>query len=246
MKKQLTVLAVLLLSALLLVSCASTSEVEDKTLVTLSGRGRVTLEPDMAQFSIGVSETEDTTAEALAAANEKMNAILAIMKDAGVADDDIETSYLRLSPSYTWNEGERILLGQNASQDISVTIKELGENEDVLAKVIDRLASVDGIELGSISFDASDKEAAYSEARQAAVKHALAKAEDYAAAAGLKLGKVTSISEGYDDSYSSNSMVAEASGVMYAMASMASDSRTTVHAGDIEVSISVNVSVELI
>lgn len=245
MKKHTVLIAlVLIFSAAFLVSCASTGE--EKSHVSLSGRGVVILSPDMAEFSVGVSETADTTAEALRLANTKMNAVLDIIRAAGVSDKDIETGYMNLNPSYSWVDGERVLLGQNASQNVHVTVRDLGDNNSVIAKVIDRLASVDGIELGSVSFDASDKGAAYSAARQAAIEDALIKAGDYAAAAGLKLGKVSAISEGYDPSYRNAVMMNMSDGVMYEATAASSASGTSILSGDIEVSISVNVSVELI
>ena len=61
--------------------------------------------------------------------------------------------------------------------------------------IYDSLSAFDGLEFSSVRLDKADKGAELMEARTEAVLDARAKAEAYAAAAGVRVGKVLSISE---------------------------------------------------
>ena len=137
----LIVLAVLLA---LLTGCQS-SQTAFRT-VTVSGKGSVTLTPDMASFSVSIEETADTTSQAQSGANAKMAEITSILEGQyGILAEDIRTTGMSLYPSYRYQDGEQILIGQTASQSLSVTVHRL----DDLAPIVDSLSSVSGISLSS-------------------------------------------------------------------------------------------------
>ena len=179
---------VALVALAVLTGCQSTAE--DYMSVSVSGSATVTLTPDMASFSISVSETGQTTWEAQQQANAKMQDIYDILhEDFGIVAEDIRTTSMSLYPEYRYEDGQQILVGQTASQSISVTVHRL----DDLALIVDRLSSVTGISLSSISLDASEKDESMSQARRLAMQDAMDKAWDYAEAAGLVLGAPVSV-----------------------------------------------------
>lgn len=171
---------VALVALAVLTGCQSTAE--DYMSVSVSGSATVTLTPDMASFSISVSETGQTTREAQQQANAKMQDIYDILhEDFGIVAEDIRTTSMSLYPEYRYEDGQQILVGQTASQSISVTVHRL----DDLAPIVDRLSSVTGISLSSISLDASEKDESMSQARRLAMQDAMDKAGDYAEAPAL-------------------------------------------------------------
>lgn len=230
----LIVLAVLLA---LLTGCQS-SQTALRT-VTVSGEGSVTLTPDMASFSVSIEETADTTNQAQSQANAKMAEITSILEGQyGIVAEDIRTTGMSLYPSYRYQDGEQILIGQTASQSLSVTVHKL----DDLAPIVDSLSSVSGISLSSISLDASDKSQAQSEARRLAVQDALARATDYAGGIGVSVVSPISIQE--SGSYYAANRIQP---TYLATAAKAEDSMSSAsyYAGDLSVSSSVDVTFEI-
>jgi uncharacterized protein YggE len=74
---------------------------------------------------------------------------------------------------------------------VNVTIRELGKVGDVL----DRVVAAGATEVGNVSFMVSDASKALDQAREAAIADARRKAEVYAKASGVRLGRVEWINE---------------------------------------------------
>ena len=62
-----------------------------------------------------------------------------------------------------------------------------------IGKLIDSLATVNGIVINSLSFDVRNKTSAFQRARQLAYQNAQRKAQDYAAGLKLSLGKLLNV-----------------------------------------------------
>ena len=62
--------------------------------------------------------------------------------------------------------------------------------------MIDDLASIDGITINGLTFDIADKTKVFQQAREKAFENAKQKAEDYADALKLAVGKVINIVDG--------------------------------------------------
>lgn len=233
-QKRIVVIGVLIAIVVLLSSCMSNKDLV--RTIEVSATGEVTLTPDIASFSIQVSELGKTTSEAQNFANEKMAQLLSIMRKNGIEEKDIKTTMLNLRPSYQWIEGKQYLEGQVASQTLSVTLRKL-EN---LGSLIDQLGEVSGIYLNSVMLDKEDKSIGLEEARQQAVQKALAKAELYAKGAQMQFGKPITISEYSTASnpYNSRLKMAMASEAAYDMA-------TEIPAGTMSVTSTVSMVLEM-
>ena len=105
----------------------------------------------------------------------------------------IQTSCFSIQPVYSPQEPrtEPTLLGYSVSNEVNVTIREIGRIGDVL----DRVVAVGATDVGHVTFLVSDASKALDQAREAAIADARRKAEVYAKAAGLQLGRVEWITE---------------------------------------------------
>ena len=159
--------------------------------VTVSGHGKVTVKPDTASLSLGVSVTASKANDALRQAANKADTLIKVLTSAGVSKDDIATSGVSLYPQYD-NTG-RTISGYNASNSMTVTIRKLGD----AGTIIDAAAALVGneINIGGISFYVNDTEAVLGAARAAAITNAKARADQYAGAANATVGAVMTISE---------------------------------------------------
>ena len=227
-----------LCAVLLLASCQSTMSSNVGT-VTVAGQSSVSISPDMASFSVSVESTAETTGEAQAATNERMDEVYRIlMDDYGISGEDLRTTAMSLYPEYRYEDGQQVLIGQTASQSVSVTVHEL----DDLAPIVDSLSTVSGISLSSISLDASDKSQAGSEARRLAMEDAIERAADYAHAAGMELGSPIQIQEGGVSTYVNRIQPT----ALYAAATDESASaKASYYAGELQVSAAVSVTFSL-
>ena len=161
-------------------------------LVTVTGEATVVAVPDNAVIRLGVS-SQGKTARAASDANAKeMTAVLAAIKENGVADRDIQTTSLSLQPQYETNKpGTPHLIGFQANNQVTVKIRDVAN----LPAVLDRAISAGANEMSGIEFIVSEQAKLLDKARAAAIADARRKAELYAAAAGMKVGRVMTISE---------------------------------------------------
>ncbi len=215
------------------------------TLLTLSADGRVSRAPDLAVFSAGVVSQGKTASEALAANAADMNRVVAALKRAGIADRDIQTSNLSLSPVYqpqrslpdgTIAPPQPRIVGYQANNQVTVRQRKLAE----FGKVIDTLVAAGANQVNGPSFEVDQPDPALDEARTAAMAKARARAELYARAAGLRVNRILSINESGGWS--------PPQPVMYRMAAMeaAPAAPSPVHAGEMQLSINVAVQFELV
>ena len=170
---------------------AQAAERIDK-LVTVSGEGSASAVPDNAVIRLGVS-SQGKTARAASDANAKeMTVVLAAIKGSGVADRDIQTTSLSLQPQYEPNKtGAPRLIGFQANNQVTVKIRDIAN----LPTVLDRAIAAGANEMSGIEFVVSEQTKLLDKARAAAIADAHRKAELYANAAGMKVGRVMSISE---------------------------------------------------
>ena len=181
------VLFVLFVSALALVPAQATEK-----LVTVTGEATVAVAPDTAMIRLGVSTQEKTARDASEANAKQMTAVLAAIKDTGVADRDIQTSRLSLQPQYDPNKsGTARLTGFQASNQVTVRIRDI----DKLPTVLDRAITAGANEMSGIEFVVSEQSKLLDQARDDAIADTRRKADLYAKAAGAKLGRVVSITE---------------------------------------------------
>ena len=188
-------LVLVVLIGLFMTSCATTGILERSRTVSVTGTGTVAVIPDLASFSISVSELGETTKEAQSKANAKIGRLREIIRAVGIEDKDLATTSIGFWPEYKWVENEQILVGQRASQNLYVTVRGIVENPSILGQLIDSIGEVGSISVSSISFSKEDTTDAYTTSRLLAMEKAVQKAQEYAKGGGMKLGKPLSIQD---------------------------------------------------
>ena len=161
--------------------------------ITVHGTGKASTVPDSATFTFGVNTKRNNAADASEANNRQMRDVVAALKAAGVADEDIQTSQISLYPDYDESGSEPD--GYQATSSVTVTVSLAKAGAALEAAVGAGANQVDG---PSLTKGETDK--LYDDALRAAVADARARAEVLAAAAGVKVGKVISIVEGSEPS----------------------------------------------
>jgi uncharacterized protein YggE len=158
----------------------------------LTGHGEVKAKPDMAHITIGVTSEGATAREAQRATTQAIQKVMAALKSAGIAEKDIQTSNFSVSARYgDETEVRQQVIGYTVSNNVDTTVRELPK----LGAILDDVVSQGSNQIGGIAFDIAERDSLEDEARKRAVADARRKAEIYAAAAGVKLGRVMALTE---------------------------------------------------
>jgi uncharacterized protein YggE len=205
----------------------------DDRVITVSGSGTVRVEPDTALVNLGVQANAATGEEAMSQVNASSVALTEALVDAGIAEEDIQTSGLSLWPT-TDDRGE--INGYQASLNVNVTVRDI----EAVGSTIDAAqeAAGAGFTIGGVSFTFADPESVLEQARIDAVADARSTAEQYAAAAGVTLGDVVSITE-----HSSPQPLFRADGAAMDMAAEAAGPSISPGQLDLDVEITVSFAI---
>jgi uncharacterized protein len=163
------------------------------TFLSVVAEGRTTAKPDMAIVSLGVQTDGPTAAQALRANSRQMDALIAALRRAGIAERDIQTANISVNPQYVYRENQPPLLnGYQASNQVTVKVRNLTR----MGETLDAAIAAGGNTLNGVSFAHQDPDAQLDAARRDAIARARQRATLYAEAAGLQVGRIISITEG--------------------------------------------------
>lgn len=164
-----------------------------RNTIQVSGNSEIKVKPDFATIDIGATAKQKTTSAALQSLNQKISQIIRTIEGQGVAKKDYSTSSLTLSQAYEYRNNENVLVGQSASQTLSVKIRDISNDGAAIGRLIDAVSKVDGLSISGVTFDQSNRTLGVKQARKAAFEDAKKKAQEYANLSGMRLRKVTKI-----------------------------------------------------
>lgn len=171
-------------------SAAQDQTTDSRKRITVVGHGEVKVAPDVARVTIGVQSEGKDAASALADNNAKMAALIEQIKQAGVAEADIQTSGFAIYPTYDYESPSPRITGYQVSNAVSVKVAVAGAGD-----LLDKVVAAGANNVSGISFEVSNPDAALAEARKAAMADAKARADQFAAAGNSQVGEVLVISE---------------------------------------------------
>jgi uncharacterized protein YggE len=177
-----------LAAAVTLPAHGDASPVADRGIV-VAGAGSVSTVPDRGAFSFAVTTPAKTASAALQANGAAARAVVAALKQAGIADADLQTTQASLDPRLS-ADGQSVV-GYVATTSVLAQLRALAR----AGAVVDAAVAAGADSFSGPSLSASDTDALYREALGKAVANARAKAQALAAAAKLTLGRITSVEE---------------------------------------------------
>lgn len=163
--------------------------------ISVTGEGEVAVAPDMAILNLSVLREGETARAALTANSEAMKQVLAALKEAGVAERDLQTSGLSIQPRFAQPGKERNIepkiTGYSVSNGLTVRVRKLTD----AGAILDKAVTLGVNQGGGIVFVKDDLKPTLTEARKLAVADAVARAKTLAEAADIKLGRILTIEE---------------------------------------------------
>jgi len=164
-------------------------------VIAVTGVGRVVVRPDTAFVNLGVEARAPVLADATADVSRRMAEVLARIKALGVGDRDMTTIQYAVDPIVAPRPKEQDptrILAYRVANVVRVRIRDVTAAGPVVDAAVGAGANV----VSSLQFTVDDRSPAESEARTLAVKSAEAKAREIAAAGGVTLGGLLSVTEG--------------------------------------------------
>lgn len=209
----------------------------DQFTISVQGQGKVNAVPDIATLNFGVQTGRQKSADgAMQMLSASMNKVFEAVKAAGVEEKDIATQYLSLNPSYDWNEGVRLDTGFEASQSLTVKVRDLAK----ITAVLDAAVKAGANQAGSVGFTIDEPKVLQEEAREMAIADAREKAQKLAADLGVSLGRMQGFWE--DQSYGGGNPVMMRA---EAMDSAGGGYAPPLPAGEQEVMVNVNITYKI-
>lgn len=162
------------------------------TVLDVTAQGETRRTPDIATITAGVVTQAADAASAMRENATRMDRVVTALKRAGIADRDIRTANISLSPQYRYAQNEPpVITGYQASNNLTVRFRDIAR----AGTVLDTLVATGANQINGPDLGLDNPAAALDEARVDAVAKARARAELYAKAAGLRVKRILSISE---------------------------------------------------
>lgn len=184
-------IAVALMAAVIYAGSLSSSEQNGEHTLSISGSAEQRITPDTASLSIGVVVQSPTANEASTENAALMNAVISELRNIGLQDNEIQTSYVSIQPVYNYT-GIPTIVAYSASNSVQVTTKML----DNVSAIIDRSTTAGANQIGGITFSVSDErqQTLRNELFQIAVADARSKADELASGLGVTIVDVQTAS----------------------------------------------------
>lgn len=164
--------------------------------ITVSGSGTASGAPDVAYIEVAVNVVNEDFAVAYNETSAKVDSVLAALKEAGIAEEDLQTTGInvwweeRYNPTTGEPTGRRVY---NVTVSLRITVRDITKVESVLTTAVNNGAN----NVYGLNFGISDTNALKRSARELAVADARDKAQHLAELLGVSLGDVVSVTE-YD------------------------------------------------
>lgn len=197
------VLGAVFLAALTLATLKEYSYIGDDVpnynTISVEGTGEVFLKPDVAEFTFSVNREAATVADAQSQVSERIDEVLEGLDEFDIEEKDIKTVNYNAYPRYEYrdmrlsfpSQSERVLVGYEVNQTISVKVRDLDRMNDIVQTLGD--LNVDNLSGPNLTVD--DEDAAIAEAREKAIEEARNEARSIARALGVSLGDVVGYGE---------------------------------------------------
>ncbi len=158
--------------------------------VSVSGDAQVNVIPDRVAILLGVETRNKNLDEASSQNDSLIRLVLAAARKLEVNASDIQTDFIHVDLGYASNNSTVVDYYQ-VTKEVQVVLKDVSKFENLVSAVLHAGAN----HIYGIDFSTSELRKYRDQARQLATKATIDKANDLAAAAGMKVvGKPTSLS----------------------------------------------------
>lgn len=209
--------------------------------LAVQAEARLDAVPDQVRLRLGVVTEAPEAADAVRENNQKMSNLMRGLDDLGLSREDLATGQFQIAPQWsqpprpTPANWQREIIGYRVNNDLWVATHRIDLAGELLG-----MAYKSGVnQVGNLQFSVADPERYHQQALAAATGKALEQARVLAAAAGVDLGRILSISVDPVFSHGAPQM-------LMAEARMATADTVPITPGTVEVRAGVSIVFELL
>lgn len=162
----------------------------ERTL-TVEAEGKVTVAPDIAITTMGMTAEGKTVAEAQQKNTQVMNSLLEKVKALGVDKADVQTTNYNIFPNYDYTDGKQTIRNYQVNQSVTIKIRDLAKSNQVLALA----GEVGANNVSGLQFTIDDREMYKEKARDLALQKVAEKRNALARSLGVSLRSIVSYNE---------------------------------------------------
>ncbi len=192
------IMPALIIAAVMSFTCGALaqapSERTPRPSIRVIGEAAIPVKPDQAQIDIAVV-TQAQLAQTAATENaQRLNAVLADLRNALASSGDIKTIGYSVNPDYHYPKGggSPTITGYTATNLIQVKVNDLS----LVGKAIDTATQSGANKIQRLRFTLKDERSAQTQALREAATKARGKAEALAAALNVKISRILLVEEG--------------------------------------------------
>jgi uncharacterized protein len=191
--KQLSIHIIILLALASAALAQQSPERPRPPSITVNGDATIAAEPDQAQIDIGVTTQARSAPDASRENAERISRVLTDVKKLLGKGDEVKTSGYALNPQYRYPKGGKPeIVGYSANNIVRIKTARLDE----VGNLIDAAMQAGANNINRLAFTLKDEDGARLDALKQAAAKAKAKAEAIAASLGLKIVRISSVTEG--------------------------------------------------
>lgn len=212
----------------------------DKKLISVTGRGEIEIEPDVAYVSFGV-ETEGTTANKAQEENAKIFAAVEkiLLENYKIEKKELKTTNFQVNPKYNYQDRvEPEIVGYTASHMVQVTYRNLQE----IGALLDDASKAGANRIHNIEFSTEKTEQYQLEAIEKAMGNAKSKADTIAKTLNESIKGAVYVSD--SGTSGGNPIIRGFANQAEKMAMDSYESTTSISGGQLKISAQVNVDYE--
>ncbi|WLR52710.1 SIMPL domain-containing protein [Bacillus tianshenii] len=141
-------------------------------LIQVIGEGKLTVQPNQAIVTIGVTTEGMNLTEVQAENSKTVLRIIHSLRELGIPKEKIQTDDYRILMEYDFIDGKQVFRGYNVTHMLRVTIDDINK----VGIVVDTAVKNGTTTISNISFTVSNKQFYYNQALSLAVRNAQEKA----------------------------------------------------------------------
>lgn len=164
---------------------------EQPRVVTVSGQGEVSVEPDRAEVSLSIMVRSEQQQSAQREVDDTVDAVLRLTDKLDIPRKDVRTTRLNINPEFRWDKetSERVITGYMVQRTVEVNLRDL----EKLGELMQRATSAGVNQVSPPVLGAENDDGYRREALAKAAKDARLNAEILAKTLDARLGKVRRI-----------------------------------------------------
>jgi len=205
---------------------------QDSTpLISVSGQGKVSAQPDQANISMQFSDINLDASKARQVVDKQVKGLLRDLKQYTIKEKSLDSSQTRIHPQYDYRQNRSELKGYQVQRTVSFILSDLDE----LEALIQTVSKAKAANLQPVQFSLSESDKLRKEALSKAIKQSKKTAERIADDYGVTLGKIHSVN--FQSNHADRPMVRAMS-----MEMASADHKSTYEQKDLDFTANIQVS----